>query len=336
MGMYGPPPRRPRGSVFLRIFVVVLIVLLLGSLALNGMLAAVMGITRFQHGKLTEATYVEGDTSRRIVIIPISGVIDDATATFIHDALVKLDQDRPAAIVLRVDSPGGGVSASDRIAHELRDFRDRAKIPVVASYGSLAASGRYYVSAMADYIMVEPTTITGSIGVIAEAFTIDKLLEKIGVTPENVTSRAAIHKNDLSPFHAWTDADRGELRDILDQAHARFVDTVFQGRKSRNLTLEQVKTLATGQIFTAKEAIDVKLADEEGYLEEAIKKAAELAKIEATTVPQVNRMEKPKTFFGIDAAADVPDRQALSLSTQEVRRILGEMTTMRLEYRMLP
>ncbi|MCX5658175.1 MAG: signal peptide peptidase SppA [Planctomycetota bacterium] len=326
---YAPPPPPRRQGVLSRIVAGLVTTVVVSSLAMNVWLSVLLAS---QLRGPNETTYTAGDSTRRVVILPISGAIDDSTASFIHEAVRLLKEKPPAAIVLRVDSPGGGVSASDRIWHELTEYRKAHKdVPIVASFGSVAASGGYYVSALADHIVAEPTTITGSIGVIAQAFTVEKLLEKVGVTPEVITSSEATKKDSLSPFHAWSDADRKELRNILDQAHSRFTNIVFQGRNGK-ITEEEAKTLANGGVLTCAEAREAKLVDEEGYLDQAIIRAQVLAKINTGPTPEVTMMAKPRSLGLLGALqSDAPSPQ--SLQPDQVRRLLADLSSVKLEYR---
>lgn len=280
----------------------------------------------------TESVYTAGDKNQRIVIIPVKGMIGDETAAFIHSALRSLKDNAPKAIVLRIDSPGGGVSASDRIWHELKKFKEQTGIPIVASYGSIAASGGYYISAMADHIMVEPTTLTGSIGVIAQAFTIEALMGKIGVTPETVVSTGSTDKDILNSFRNWTEADRTELRKILDEAYERFVTIVDEGRKT--LDIDEVRKLATGKPYTAREALSNKLADSEGYLDAAIEQARTLAGVSEDA--QVTVLSPPKSIGLLGVLGKSADPASSQITAEQLRGAISEMVMPRLEYRMIP
>ena len=279
----------------------------------------------------TETTYTEGDRDNRIVILPIKGMIDSTTSEFVHDALKSLRDNPPKALVLRVDSGGGGVSASDRIWHELVQFKDEAQIPVVASFGAIAASGGYYVAAPANHIFAEPTTITGSIGVIAQAMTVQELMAKIGVTPELIVATDATKKDMLNPMRAWTEEDRAALRLILDDAYERFVDVVAKGR-TNHMTLDQVKQLATGEVFTASQALQNKLVDQQGYLGDALAKAKDIAGIDPDTEPWVTVIAPPRGLNLLGAmSTNVPGVE--SINAGHIRRWTNELTTPHIEYR---
>ncbi len=283
-------------------------------------------------GSTIESTYQSGDRANKIVILPVKGAIDDDTALFMIAAIRDLKEAPPKAIVLRIDSPGGGVAPSDRIYHELKKFKaQNPTVPIIASYGSLAASGGYYVSAQADEIFAEPTTITGSIGVIAQAFTVQDLMQKIGVTPEIVVATKSDKKDTLSPFRAWTESDRSILRGILDNTHTRFIDIVFDGRKA-HLTRDQVERLATGAVFTTSQAISNKLVDTEGYLEDAIEAAKKKANIGANIKPMIVSIH-PARHGGLlglisGSAADAPQK----ITGEQIRKVMGELSVPQLQF----
>jgi protease IV len=333
---YGPPPQPARKE---RAVLTKLVTGVLTSLVLLSLLANVyLGIFFVKAVKgPAESVYAEGDVNRRIVILPIAGMIDDSTSLFVKRAFKALDANPPKALILRIESPGGGVSASDRIWYDIKQFKAKHKIPVVASYGSLAASGGYYISAQADTIIAEPTTITGSIGVIAQAFTVQELLGKIGVTPEVIPSTKSTAKDGMNPMRAWTDRDRKELLNILDKAYERFVNIVAEGRKGK-LTREEVEKVATGAPYTTDEALANKLIDEEGFVDTAITRAKELAKLTTGDAPQVtvvvDRQGGLLSLLSGSAPNIQPGVFTNGLDSQQVRRWFGELTTPRLEYLM--
>ncbi len=322
-----PAPAKSRGGIFSRIAASLVTSLLVLSIMLNIYLGA--WLSSIVSGP-SESAYAQGDRKHRIVILPVDGIIDQGTADFIHRAMKVLKDDPPKAIVLRVNSAGGGMAASDRIWYELTQFKQEHKIPIVTSFGTVAASGGYYIAAPTDYIIAEPTSITGSIGVIAQMFTVQELLNKIGVTPEIITATQAIKKDMLSPMRDWTEDDRNALRSILDHAYDRFVDIVVQGRKT--LTVEQVKQLATGEVYTTQQALDNQLVDQQGYLDAAITKAVELAGIDPDTKPMVTLMSPPRglgLLGGVHSA--LPGVE--SFNSTRIRQWIAELYTPRIEYR---
>ena len=273
-------------------------------------------------------SYREGEGLNKIAIVPIVGMIDSSTVSFVHNVVEDiLDDDGVKAVVLRIESPGGGATASDEILHDLLRLRTEGELPIIASYGDYAASGGYYVSAMADHIYAQPTTVTGSIGVIAPFFTIHELLDKVGVEPQIITSSAATAKDTASMFRPWTDADREEVKKLLDAVQEQFVKVVADGREQ--LSVEQVRELATGSVMTAAEALESKLIDDIGYLGDALTMAAEQGGLSAdapvviyhwpaTLLGQIlgQSSARPPTPTGIDA--DTVRQWAAELSVPRV------------------
>lgn len=176
------------------------------------------------------------------------------------------------AIVLRVDSPGGAVAPSQEIYEEIK--RTVKEKPVVVSMGSVAASGGYYISAPASRIIANPGTLTGSIGVIMEIPNIKGLMDKIGIKTEVIKSGK--YKDLASVFRDMDPEQRRILQSVLDEVHEQFIEAVSEGRK---IPVEEVRKIADGRIFTGSQALGLGLVDELGNIEDAIKKAAELAGI---------------------------------------------------------
>lgn len=184
------------------------------------------------------------------------------------------------AVVLRVDSPGGGVTASDEIHNAVVKLKETK--PVVASFGSLAASGGYYISAPATKIVSNDTSLTGSIGVITVVPNVKELLEKLGV--EMLVLTSGPHKDETSGLRPLTEEDRAILQGIVDESYRRFVTVVASGR---GMPEEQVRRLADGRVYTGRQARAAGLVDQAGDLPEAIDLAAQLGGIKGT--PRVVR-----------------------------------------------
>lgn len=176
------------------------------------------------------------------------------------------------AIIMEIDSPGGGITASDIIHKALLDFK-KAKEgrKVVSLFGDVAASGGYYVAVASDLIISRPTAITGSIGVIMQSFNIKELGAKLGI--KDVTIKSGDNKDILNPFKDLTIEQREILQSIVDEMYDHFVTIVAQGR---NMPREDVIAAADGQIFTADKAISLGLVDQIGYWDDAVAKTAEL------------------------------------------------------------
>jgi protease-4 len=195
-----------------------------------------------------------------------------------------LDQARElgvGALVLRVDSPGGAVAASQEILAMVQSFREETETPVVVSMGDVAASGGYYISVGADRIVANEGTLTGSIGVVWEVLDLTGLYEKLGIQAHSVASGR--HKEAFS-LGKLTPESRAIIQTMSDQMHAEFIAAVAAGR---GLTVETVRELATGQPFTGLQAKDLGLVDEVGGLETAVDVAMELAGVTDARVIEI-------------------------------------------------
>ena len=207
-------------------------------------------------------------------IVRIEGPILDSYQTiqelnaFAADPLVK-------AIVVRIDSPGGGVAPSQEIYNAIKRVRKEKNKTVVASMGTVAASGGYYIAVAADRILANPGTLTGSIGVIMQMANFHELLEKIGV--KSVVVKSGKFKDLGSPFRPMSEEDRQVLESVMNDTLNQFIEAVADGRSMDSAEVEQ---LADGRIFTGRQAKSVLLVDEIGDLHDAIKLAGELSGIE--------------------------------------------------------
>jgi protease-4 len=189
------------------------------------------------------------------------------------------------AVVLRIDSPGGGATASDQIYTEVVRFKHERGVPVVAALGDIAASGGYYVACAADRIVAHPTSVTGSIGVIMLNLNLEGLLAKIGV--KNQTFKAGEHKDLLSPFRAPTPEERRMVQSILDSLHGRFISVVRESRPK--LAAARLGELTDGRIFDATQALQAGLVEQIGDLRDAIDTAKAAAKVETARVVMYRR-----------------------------------------------
>jgi len=206
----------------------------------------------------------------RVAVITVEGVIADA-----RDVIEQFQhyQDLPnvKAVVLRVDSPGGPVAPSQEIYQEILRFRRESKKPVVASVGSVAASGGYYIAAAADRIVANPGSLMGSIGVILQVPNLSGLLQKVGIKPTIIKSG---DKKDLvSMTRDLTEAERRILQEVLDDVHGQFIDAVAAGRHMDRI---RVEPLADGRVFSGRQALALGLVDELGNLPDAIGRAGAL------------------------------------------------------------
>jgi len=227
-------------------------------------------------------------TEDRVALIRVEGVILDSQST-VTDLKRFGENPNVKAIVLRIDSPGGGVVASQEIYDAVQRVRNKNNKAVIASMGTVAASGGYYIAAATDRIVANPGTLTGSIGVIMETANVEGLLKKIGV--EGIVVKSGKFKDVGSPLRKMTDEEQALLQAVMDDVHKQFIDAVAEGRA---LEPSAVQALADGRIFTGRQAKEAKLVDELGNLEDAIQLAADLAGIEGEP-----KVVEPRRRFSI-------------------------------------
>lgn len=231
---------------------------------------------------------LDGTAKDKILVIPITGVITDSPRSRIMRTMPGVVQevvahlrraekdDRVKAVLLKIDSPGGTITASDILYHEITSFKQRSGKKVVVCMMNLATSGGYYVSLPADVIMAHPTTVTGSIGVILIRPEVAGLMEKIGVNVQ--VSKSGKNKDMGSPFRPVTPAEEHMLQELADTLGRRFVDLVKQHRK---LDGQRLDAVADARIFLADAAVAAGLVDKIGYLQDAIAEAKQIADLDA-------------------------------------------------------
>ncbi|NIA06377.1 MAG: signal peptide peptidase SppA [Actinobacteria bacterium] len=320
------PMGTPKKSFISRLKDALVLIVFLGSLLLNLVLLLSVAATAQVDSGVKETVLIDGSNTQRIAVIDVKGIINDELAEQLAPQFKHVkDNDKYKALVLYVDSPGGGVTASDTIAHYVAEIKQTKK-PVVVYMGSVAASGGYYISAPADYIMTAPTTITGSIGVIAQLPNIHGTLEKIGAQVVVIPSTPATKKALGSPFLSWDPASRGYFQELIDSAHQRFVEVVFEGRKKHFADIVEVEKLANGAALTATQALDAKLIDEKGiYFEDAVDKAAELAKL---TKPKLIRISRVPSLREVLTGRLQSSKALINLDSS----LLDSITTPRMLY----
>jgi protease-4 len=191
------------------------------------------------------------------------------------------------AIVVRIDSPGGAVAPTQEIFEEIQ--RAKKKKPFIASLGSIAASGGYYIASACDKIVANPGTLTGSIGVIMQLTNVEELMKKVGVKGYNIKSGA--NKDIGSPFQPLSAEGREILQSLVDNVHGQFVAAVAQGRK---MDETRVRKLADGRIYSGAQAKDLGLVDQFGTLEDAIELAAKRAGIPGEPAVYYSRPEQER------------------------------------------
>jgi protease-4 len=237
--------------------------------------------------------------TKKIAIISLEGAITSGDG-FVKKQIDAVKEDpNVVAVVLRINSPGGTVTGSDFIYHYLRKLVDERELPMVVSMGSLCASGGYYV-AMAvgdrpDALYAEPMTITGSIGVIMPHYDLSGMLGLWSVKDDSIATGPLKQMGSFTK--PMTEEDRKALEAILADMFAGFKRVVMNGRPKFKADPPSLDAIATGQIFTADQALDRGLIDKIGFLEDAISRAAELADVSTDEVRAV-RYERPRTFMG--------------------------------------
>lgn len=322
-----PPPKGRDSGVFLRTLIAFLVGFGMPVLACYGLvIVSALALQILALGGSSGSLGAgETATGPAIAMIRVEGVISTGQGTpfdtnvvaYSKDVIAnieKADQDNEVkAIVLAVDSPGGGVVASDEIYHALK----KVDKPVVVVIGDLGASGAYYISMASDWIIANPSSLVGSIGVISEFPNAEGLLEKAGVDFVVITSGP--RKDFGSPYREMTDEEREYWQGMVDEIYEGFVEIVAEGR---NMTVEEVKPLADGGVYTGRQALKLKLIDALGYEEDAIAKAAELGGI--TGKPRIIEYQRKPTLFDLLSAA--ASRPALLPSLAEIMNLVGHPT----------
>jgi protease-4 len=273
---------------------------------------------------LTEET-VEGKSGPKILLIDVSGMISDEGAqpilslgtppprvpllVRVREELKKAEEDKEVrALIVRINSPGGTVTASDILYREILSFKERTHRPVVAIMMDVAASGGYYLALAADTIIAHPTTVTGSIGVIMLSVNAEGLMQKIGVAA--VTIKSAEHKDMGSPFRTLTPEERAVFQAVIDDLQRQFLAKVVAHRK---LAPETARKLADGRVYTADQALAHGLVDKIGYMNDAIATAKQAAGLDDARVIVYHRPRQYRaTYYARAEETSVASADALS------------------------
>lgn len=278
------------------------------SLALTG--CFVIKVNLGPEEQPLEEQVIEGTGAEKIVLMDITGVItsEEGGALLrgsrgsggIAAAREQLDAARSdknvKALVVRINSPGGGVTASDSLYHQIKKFKNETGVKVVAHFTDTGASGGYYAALAADRITAQPTTVTGSIGVTMLRVDATGLMQKIGINALHISSGP--EKSMGSPFRAITPDEKKIFQAIIDSLYERFVGLVADERK---MTDERARQLADGRLYTGREAREAGLIDGIGYLEDAFELAKQLAGLEkATIVSYVRPGEYRPNIYSLD------------------------------------
>ncbi|MGR3311240.1 MAG: signal peptide peptidase SppA [Candidatus Brocadiales bacterium] len=317
-----PPVSRGRGPVFwiaiiLACFFFACTVVLFGFVAILFTFGRALSLDDTGEERKFAETVIEGTGDNKILVISIVGIISNGDSgglfrgrqSIVETVKRELEQagkdDKLAAVLLEIDSPGGGITASDIIYNYILKFKEKTKKKVVVCMKDVAASGAYYISMAADKIVAHPTTITGSIGVIMPLINIEDLIERYGVKDNSITSGSM--KDIGSPTRAMSQEEEAVLKSIIDEMYMRFVTIISE---NRGMSVEEIKRLADGRIYTGKQALDNGLVDQLGYMDDAISATKELAGI---TEAQIIRYQRPWRISDLFSAA-----ASVALSTRKI------------------
>ena len=259
------------------------------SLLFMGMIIVAISFFAFASAiKRDGGEFVSSGSGDKIAIVEINDVIVSSEKTV--EQIKRFREDKSIkAIIVRVNTPGGGVAASQEIYEEVKKTRDSGKI-IVVSMGSIAASGGYYIAVGSSLIIANPGTLTGSIGVIAQFISIKDLAEKLGISQTTIKSGSL--KDAGSPFKTMNDSDKAYFQDVVDNSFGQFLDVVAKERKMDKETLLQY---ANGRVFTGLQAKEYGLIDSLGTFEDAIRITGRMAGIEGE--PRIVREKKKFSFF---------------------------------------
>ncbi len=294
-------------------------------------LSGCIHVDLFSGGKALQETIISGEGSDKILLIDISGTLTTSKESGIFstpslparlkEELTKAEKDdHVKAIILRINTPGGTVTSSDILYHELQEFKQKRKLPIITSILDIGTSGGYYVAMASDYIVAHPSTITGSIGVIMLTLNAQGFLEKVGIQPAAIVSGP--NKSMGSPFRAMKEAERAIFQDVIDRLYARFLFVVEAGRPK--LTTAKIRELADGRIYTADIAKAEGLIDEIGYLDDAIERAKTNAKLTDAQVVTYTR-SSPETHQNIYSHFEPPTVGPLGFPQINANTVLGAL-----------
>ena len=286
---------------------------------------------------LTYESVVEsGDFSNRIAHLTVSGVIQDVgepsvweTVEYNHQAFMEqldavLEDETVKAVLLSVNSPGGGVIESAEIHEKLVQIKEEKQIPIYVSMGSMAASGGYYISAPADKIFAQRETITGSIGVIMQSLNYSKLAEKVGIEYETIKSGE--HKDMFGGTRPSTPEELAMLQEMIDESYEEFVDIIEQGR---NMSEAAVKKVADGRILGGTQALKAGLVDEIGNEKAALSALrAEQGLEDAQIFEYVTESDSWASLIGVK----IGSMFSPSAETQAISKIISSTSSPRMMY----
>ncbi len=266
----------------------IMIGLVIIAIIFSGIAFLVLAVSVSGTSDRTYEYVTSGSGKDKIAVVELDFTIIDPSS--IVRQFKKYREDKSIkAIILHVNSPGGGVAASQEMYEEVKKTRDSGK-PVIVSFGSIAASGGYYVACGGSLIVSNPGSLTGSIGVIATFTNFKELADKLGVK-ENVVKSGKL-KDSGNPFRDMNADDLEYFQEIIDNSYEQFLDVVSTERK---IDKEELRKIANGRVFTGKQAKDLKLVDSLGTFQDAIRIAGQIAKIDGE--PSIVREKNKRNFI---------------------------------------
>ncbi|HUU38337.1 MAG TPA: signal peptide peptidase SppA [Candidatus Desulfaltia sp.] len=243
--------------------------------------------------RMQEVVLLKSPAKEKVLVIDLEGMIgplgQDGILNREGDVLSRVyarlqraaEDSLVRGVILRLDTPGGDVTSSDILYREIQKFKKNTGLPVVALMMGVAASGGYYVASACEAIVAHPSTITGSIGVISIFPDMEGLLSKVGIKMQVIKSGDL--KDAGSPFRDLSEKEQRIFQEIIDELYERFLEVVHERRKDA-LSLDEIRNLADGRVYTAVQALKLKLVDEVGYIDDALARVLALAKIPAARV----------------------------------------------------
>ena len=302
MGMmppFGPPRRSGVWTFFKMIAVFVLVVSLVMNLYL-------LSSNTWNSRSAQQNSIQEGDVHQTIAVIPVTGVILQPMADRFNRYMNLAEHDpNVKAIVIEVETPGGAVTPSDVMYHRIDQFKiAHPATPVIVTMGNLATSGGYYISARADYIFAQPTTMTGNIGVLMPRYNVSGLAEKWGIHESTVTAPRVGFKNAGSMFAPETEKDNAYLQSLIDGAYLRFKKVVKDGRGAK--LKHPIEQIADGRVYLAEQALAEGLVDQIGFPDEAYAYAATQAGLSRPTVVKYHEQPSLLDMFTGESKSNVP------------------------------
>lgn len=316
------------------LFIVSIVINLLSSVAFKGIKTDVADLFAASEQPFTEEVVKEGSETKKIAVLEVDGVIQDTgdaqsilqSSGYDHQSFLKkldyvMDDDSVKGVIIKVNSPGGGVVESAEIHKKIQQI----KKPVYVSMGSMAASGGYYISTAADKIYASPETLTGSLGVIMEGYNYEGLAKKYGV--DFVTIKSGPYKDIMSPTRQMTAEEKQILQQMVNNSYQGFVKVISEGR---HISIDQVKKIADGRVYDGRQAKDLHLIDGFGYLEDVISKMKKQEKLSGAKVVQYS------DDFGISSLLNMKTSQFLSSGTNAemagLMKLLSKPNSPRLMY----